>query len=201
MSNLVNEAAVFDALLEGKEVSFDYYYEKFHRKVYANILKLVSDENFAKDILQEVFLAFWNGRGGIKSYLSVPGWLFTTSYNKSMDFLKKRIVETSLFMGNEEFLHALVDMPQVNETFYEKQLQILAEAVNHLPPRKREVYKLCRFEGHTHDYVAAQTGLTVFSVRDYLKQSSRLVRSYIQKKYPEGIILLLLVVAYWEGQR
>jgi DNA-directed RNA polymerase specialized sigma24 family protein len=89
-----------------------------------------------------------------------------------------------------------MESPEVNEEFYKKQLDILEDAVNHLPRRKKELFSLCRFEGKSLEYAAATLGISEDSAKDYLKQSTRMIKQYIQTNYPiemsvMGVVLFL----------
>ena len=50
---------------QGSVAGFDSIYEKYHRAVYANILKTVRKPELAEDILQDVFVALWENRANI----------------------------------------------------------------------------------------------------------------------------------------
>jgi RNA polymerase sigma-70 factor (ECF subfamily) len=52
--------------------------------------------------------------------------------------------------------------------------------VGHLTARKQAVFRLCCFEGKSAAGVAAATGISVASVRDYLKQATRFIREHVQ---------------------
>ncbi|WP_431212046.1 RNA polymerase sigma factor [Puia sp. P3] len=73
--------------------AFDEIYHQYHNAVYSNIYKLVRQEAVAEDILQEVFIALWENRRRLEP-AKVAGWLFVTSYNKSVKYLKKSRART-----------------------------------------------------------------------------------------------------------
>lgn len=174
---------------------FDRCYARYHQAVYANICKLVSEPPMAEDILQEVFLSFWENRHTV-DMLNPGGWLFVVSYNKSMTFLKKKLRDTSLLLPDNEFLSTVSEEQPVDEALFQLRLSMVEEAVDHLPPRKKEVFRLCRYDGKSADEVAELLGISVFSVKDYLKQSTQFIRQYISRHYANielpGMYLLLL---------
>jgi len=199
MSLPINESSAFELLLQGDPAAFDFYYHKHHRTVFANIFKIIRDRTFAQDILHDVFLAFWEKRESLRSEASVAGWLFVVSQNMSIAFIKQKLKESTVLLENPVVIEQIMETPDINEEFYKKQLEILTDAVNHLPRRKKEVFSLCRFEGRSLEYVATALGISEDSAKDYLKQSTRLIRQYIQEKYPKelsimGITLILLTI-------
>lgn len=174
---------------------FDAVYHQFHQAVYANICKLVCEPQMAEDILQEVFLSLWENRTTI-DLQNAGGWLFVVSYNKSMSFLKKKLRETSVFLPDTTYLATVAEEQPVDEQLFQLRLSMVEEAIDHLPPRKKEVFRLCRFDGKSSDEVANLLGISEMSVKDYLKQSTQFIRQYISSHYANieipGMTLFLI---------
>jgi DNA-directed RNA polymerase specialized sigma24 family protein len=51
--------------------AFDMLYQKYHQAIYRNILKLTKDDDIARDILQDIFVALWEKRTDINPDQSV----------------------------------------------------------------------------------------------------------------------------------
>ncbi|RXK85632.1 RNA polymerase sigma factor [Filimonas effusa] len=182
MADILNESEAVRMLSTGDIAAFDHIYFKYHQQVYANICKITGDPKMAEDLLQEVFFALWKKRDSLHVDKSVANWLFVVSYNKSVSFLRKKIKESFLVPATEG---ELADVKEDNagmqvEQEFASQAAILDLAVDRLPGRKKEVFKLCRYEGRTPEEVALMMGISVQSVKDYLKQSTQLIRNYVR---------------------
>lgn len=177
---------------------FDRLYHQYHQAVYANIYKLVSQQACAEDILQEVFLLMWENRQKLDAE-KVAGWLFVVSYNKAATYLKKKLKEPAILVSDLSLSEQIATPEGPNEALYQLRLTVVEEAINHLPARKKEVFRLCRFEGKSYDEVAEMLGISVISVKDYLKQSTQFIRKYIHSHYPHfeitGMSLMLVYFA------
>lgn len=194
MDAQLTESDAFALLLQGNAEAFDFFYHQHHQAIFANIYKIIQDRAFAQDILHDVFLAFWEKRNSVKSSQAVAGWLYVVSQNKSLSFLKQKLKASTILLENPDVIELIMESPEIDEAFYERQLAILTDAVNHLPKRKKEVFNLCRFEGKSFEYVAMALGITEESARDYLKQSTRMIRQYIQEKHPAELSLMAGVI-------
>ncbi len=175
-----------------EEKQFDQIYFQYHSSIYRNIRKLIYDEDKALDILQEVFITLWNHRTEKFSDSALGGWLFTVSYNKSIDYLRKtikeEITETEKFLNIQSNYEESLEFEQQ----YSLKLELIEKAVENLSPRRKEVFRLCRFEGYSKDEVAEKLMISSDSVSDYLKQANQLIREYIQKEYPTYTNLFVL---------
>ena len=178
---------------------FDGLYHQYHHAVYSNIRKLIRQEEAAEDILQEVFLALWENRQKLDS-TRVAGWLFVTSYNKSIKYLKRKKRESAVPLV-DELLHNSIPEEETNsEEWHRFRVSMIEDAVNHLPERKKRVFQLCRYEGKSCDEVARIMDISPTSVKDYLKQSNRFIKEYIFSNYTELSLSIVPLLIIYLGQ-
>jgi RNA polymerase sigma-70 factor (ECF subfamily) len=190
------ETAQLAALAQGQRAAFEALYHHYKQPVFANIRKMVPDPDAAEDLLQETFIALWENRTALDPAKGAGGWLFVVSYNKAASFLKKKLREAAILEPETDLAELAVADDLGDEELYTTQLALVEEAVAHLPARKQTVFRLCRFEGKSAEEVAAATGISVASVKDYLKQSTRFIREYVQAGHSPalavaGLLLLL----------
>jgi RNA polymerase sigma factor (sigma-70 family) len=177
---------------------FEEYYNKYSQAVYANIRKMVADPALAQDILQDVFVALWEHREQLDPD-RIPNWLFVVSYNKSISCLKRNLRERSTDIFTNSSPIDIIQETPPDEDLYSFRLSILEEAIEKLPLRKKQVFRLCKLEGRPADEVAELLGISAASVRDYLKQATRFIRSYVKQYYPNaeaaGLVLLMFFIS------
>lgn len=191
-SKFENENEALSCLAEGDFAAYNFIYHKYCQLIYGNICKYIRDTNVAEDILQEVFITLWEKRETIKCDIPVGGWLFRVSYNKSIALLKKQL-RHQIMMADSAYL-AVSEIGQMDaaekENLHQYKISLLEEAVNCLPAKKQKVYRLNKFEHKKPEEISEELGLTVISVKHYLKQSTQLIKQYVQFKYPVEIFLL-----------
>lgn len=199
MENCVLFASEHDEIIQlnyGSESAFTSLYHRHHQKIYENILKIVHSPEYAREILQDVFVSLWQNRHCIDKDKPVANWLFVVSYNKSMDFLRKKLREHIDFVEDYDGLCVEIADTQEQDEIVSAQLKVLEEAIGDLSPRKQEVFRLYRFEGYSKERVAEMLDLSVNSVSEYLKQANKSIKQYVSDNYhcaySNGVFLLLL---------
>lgn len=80
---------LIQAIAGGSENAFSEVYRRYHRPIYNYLLRIVQDDAGADDILQEVFLAIWQGAGKFKQKASVKTWIYRIAYKQSISWLRK----------------------------------------------------------------------------------------------------------------
>ncbi len=184
MNNLVQQELtnkqLIKALHQADEISFAYIYQQYHQAVFKNINKLIINQQEAEDILQEVFITLWQKKQELTEEHSVAGWLFTTSYYKSLEQLKKA-VKLSIYELTEAHseLHVEPLEQLTNEVEYNQKVITLTNAIEQLPPQKKLAFKLCRLEGKTYEEIASILNISVDTAKEYVKSASKLLRQTV----------------------
>jgi RNA polymerase sigma-70 factor (ECF subfamily) len=158
---------------------FEQLYADHHLKIYANIYGIVRDSDLAADILQEVFISLWLRlrAGDIK--VSVLAWLFVVSRNMCIACLKTQKKEVTL-SGYPDSSAWPEDstLAEVHEN-HELKMKKIYHALPLLSPRRRQAFVLNKLHGRPIDDVAAMLKTKPSTVREYLKQSLRILRKQV----------------------
>jgi len=173
---------------------FDQIYTQYHKVVYANIFKLIKDPAIAEDILQDVFFALWENKAKLDTQQPISGWLFVVSYNQSISYLRKKIKQGIRYVDSYDPFHTVAEEIFPDKRLIEAELNMLEEAINALSPQKQKVFRLCKFEGKSQKETALILGLSIESVKDYLKQSKYFIKEYILSRNPTGGIISISVI-------
>jgi RNA polymerase sigma-70 factor (family 1) len=167
--------------------AFDTFYERYHRGLYFNILKLTKDPDTAQDILQEVFLTLWEKRLTLDPDHPLPSWLFVVAYNKSINHLRKNLRRSVSLEGAESELKAVRE--EEEEISVEDRAQLLTEAISQLSPQKRRVLELCKLQGKSYEETAQEMHISRHTVKEYLSMAIAHIKLYIRQ---HGTMLLFI---------
>ena len=187
---IFREEELLTRLQKGDMKAFDDLYWKYQKAVYLNVLKLTKDISAAEDIVQEVFISLWEKRHTIDTGRSVSGWLFVSSYNRSINVLKKKLRES----------HAPMEIDQLSEESEPQQhiedlhLAILEKAIAQLPPQKRRVFELCKLQGKTYEEAAIEMNLSKHTVKEYLSGAISFIKDFVHQHPESGKDLIVLFV-------
>lgn len=132
------------------------------------------------DLVQETYARLLRARA--QHPLRAPkAFLFTTARNAALDFFRRRQVVAIDPMAEIDRLPVPEDRPGVPEAVcHDQELQMLAEAIQALPGRCRQVITLRKIHGLSHREIAARLGMAentvnaqvalgVLRLRDYLR--------------------------------
>jgi RNA polymerase sigma factor (sigma-70 family) len=182
--DLNNDASLVALLQKSDLHAFDTLYWKYHQALYSNALKITRDTSAAEDIVQETFITLWQKRALVDAAQSISGWLFVISYNKAVNWQKKKLLETQ----TQKLIAATAVAEELPGT-YAAQMKVLEKALQQLSPQKRRVLELCKLQGKTYKETAAELNISSHTVKEYLSGAMATVKEYAIT-HPEYSVLL-----------
>ncbi|MDR1356050.1 MAG: RNA polymerase sigma-70 factor [Tannerellaceae bacterium] len=156
--------------------AYSVYYPKLVRFSQTYVLSLQDAEN----IVQDVFLHLWENWNRIDSLINMNAFLFMAVKNRCIDYLRKQTQlkqkEQSLSELQEKELqlnlYSLQTLDESNLTKGEIET-IVANAINALPERCREIFILSRLEGLKHKEIAARLNISTNTVEGQMNIALR----------------------------
>lgn len=139
--------------------------------LYAPLLRyaarLTQDEEAAYDILQDVFFKLWERRATLNPDLPLKALLFTMVRNRSLNHQRDKQRHDASRAVMPEALLDPTSRPD-NDVEAEMLGAHLHAWIGELPPRRREAFRLSRYEGLTHEEIARVMRLTPRTVSNHI---------------------------------
>ncbi len=134
------------------------------------------------DLVQESYARLLKAKeAGRISY--AKAFLFTTARNAALDIFRRRKVVSIETVGDWGELSVLEDKPDAGETVSKQQeLELLAQAVQTLPERCRQVLMLRLIQGLSHKEIAAELRISEHTVKAQLAKGMRRCATYFEER-------------------
>jgi RNA polymerase sigma-70 factor (family 1) len=185
----LSENELCDLLKSGDYAAFSEIYERYSFQLMSHALRKCKDDDYAKDLLQEVFTMLWENRTNLQIRKSLSGYLAASirhSFLKNVKYEKdKDNYGSSLYT----FVTAVSNDTTADHLIRKKQLEVIIEKeLLALPPKMREIFLKCRFHGFTHKQIAAELKI---SEKTVTRQVSNAL-AILKKKLPFFVFSLLI---------
>ena len=167
------------------EALFRQYYSPLCKSLY----RILKDVSLAEDIVQEVFLKVWDRRSQLQLDEAIHGYLYRSCYNTALNFLKQQKPGIDINSGIEIAFSHLDAEKALN--YLETEHQIL-EAIENLPPKTREVFRMSRFEELSYREIAEKLGISIKAVEKHMGIALQRLRENL-KEYLISMLLFILV--------
>jgi len=155
-------------------------------------LKFVHDSAIAEDIVQELFIYFWENHIRLGRMNSLNMYLYTAVKNRALNYLKKKYTKITVTQSDElvdAFPEELVQNP--SELIECKELEaILEKALGSLPEKCRTIFSLKRFADMSNKEIAAHLNISEKTVEAQMTIALRKLTIYVNTHWQNSAIIL-----------
>lgn len=186
------ELFIIKKMIEGDVDSFKYFFYRYYNDLCNFVNIYLHDPILSEEIVQDIFVFFWENKGKLKINTSVKSYLYSASKFKSLNLLRdtknqKRIVEK---LGNrEQILTTELAGSDIDVDEFKK---ILDDAINQLAPKCREIFLLSKQDELSNKEIADRLGISIKTVENQITIALKKLRKYLNP-FRGKIFLLFLI--------
>lgn len=177
----MNDEDIMEKVGGGKVEMMAVLFERHHVKLYNYFLRLTGNNGVSEDLTQDVFFRILKYRTTFRRESKFTTWMYQIGRNVHMDHLKKNKPEMSLDDTHEE--EPAPGLEPAQKTEEEQEALFLRRALSLLPPARKEVLVLSRFQGMKYDEIALLLGCSLSSVKVRVHRAVKdLKKNYLELK-------------------
>lgn len=176
--------------LKDDQKAFSEIYQRYWQRLYVFALSKLNDEGNAEEVIQNVFIDFWQKRDSDKIE-NLSAYLYRAVKNKCIDQIRQRLVRNN----HEEIVRQTcddADMGTQELLAFQELKAAINTAMNNLPEKTREIFRLNRMEYLSVREVSVALGIPERTVEHHIAQALKLMRVYLR-----DFIVLFLVFQYY----
>ncbi len=173
----------------GDLAAFDKLVVRYRTRLYGLVYHMTSNNEDARDLVQEIFLKAFRSIGGFRGKSSFYTWLHQIGVNMTINFLKKRgrRFQMSLddldsnIQNDKEFLEMTASSDPVREANLSELQRRLNESMMKLSPEHRAVVAMFDIQGLPHAEISKVLGVSEGTVRSRLFYAHRQLQNYLEE--------------------
>ena len=146
---------------------FEKTYQSYYSKLFRIATKMLQDTEGAKDVVQDVFTAYYFAMNNEKVIRDTKNWLVRSTINKGIDYKRK----TARTVTMESAL------PETNESPQDEASDIL-NAIAHLN-EKEQTLVILYSEGYSYKEIAEMTGRNLPSIGKTLSRIMDKIKKHL----------------------
>lgn len=180
----IEDKRLIQAFRNDDELGLKELFKRYYRPLCVYAFKFLDDIHLAEDIVQDLFIGFWeekkykNVKGSIKNYL------FVSVRNRSINYLTSHKVVNTDYIKNleKEFTFQYYDEDEISDRKEKLHLEIAK-----LPPQSQKVLKKIVFEKKKYKEVSEELNVSLNTVKTHFSRALKHLRGSM-----DLIILLML---------
>jgi RNA polymerase sigma-70 factor (ECF subfamily) len=170
-----NETDLVTRLNNGDQQAMSELYDRFSGAILGVIMKIITDQATAEDVLQETMLKIWNNIG---SFDTAKGrlftWMINIARNQAIDKTRsKNFKNSSQNSSLEDSVYVSETVPSAGASVDTMDVQ---NWLLHLPEENRHLMRLAYFMGYTQEEISKELDMPLGTVKTKIRNSLILLR-------------------------
>ncbi|MNK10133.1 ECF RNA polymerase sigma factor SigK [compost metagenome] len=159
----LSEQEIISLLLQQNEKGFNYLYDNYSAAIYGIITRVVSEKEYADEIIQDVFVKIWKN---IAQFDSEKGrlytWMINLARNTAIDYIRSKGFQ------NEQKNQSIPDFVNDSEQ-YATAPNVdhigVKEVLSQLKEEWRELIDLAYYKGYTQQEIAERLDIPIGTIK------------------------------------
>lgn len=172
----------------GDASAYESVFRALFQPLVGYVARIVDSRAVAEELVQELFMTLWRRRATLEvTGGSLTAYLFASARNRGLAHIRRERV-AARFRDRQELDARIAEHDRARNLHDDRaDIEIalaIADAVNALPERCREVFKLSRQRGLTYAEIAKELGISPKTVENHMARAFRTLRARLQRFLP-----------------
>jgi RNA polymerase sigma-70 factor (ECF subfamily) len=176
---------ILSRIKEGDIEQFEVLFKEYYERLCQFAIKYVKNIEQSEGVVQDTFYNIWKNHKTLNITTSLKAYLYTAVRNNCLQKLRTR----SLDIKYENYYksHYVNESISPADELDAKELsKVINKALNSLPDRCREIFKMSRYEGLKYHEIADKLSISIKTVEANMGKALKHFRLYL-RDYAEAV--------------
>ncbi len=179
------ELFIFNRMAGGDKDAFRFFFDKYYTDLCAFVNFYTQSLDMSEEIVQGIYVYFWENRANIKIASSVKSYLYSSVKNKGLNYLRnkknKSKIHDALAGFDQTYSWELSDLTIDREWIF----GLVDQAIGTLPPKCREIFLMAKEKELSYKEIAGQLNISAKTVENQMGKAFKLIRDFMRPYYNE----------------
>jgi RNA polymerase sigma-70 factor (ECF subfamily) len=187
------EQFIFSRMAEGDQDAFRFFFDKYYTDLCNFVNIYLHDPMISEEIVQDIFVYLWEKKEKITIDSSVKAYLYRSSKNKSINFLRNEKRKSNV----QEKIRGFIDFKtEISDDFLDADelRELIGKAIGNLPGRTREVFILGKENHLSYREIACKLNISEKTVENQMGSALRKLREQLRPYYDKIFLFFVVMV-------
>lgn len=188
---------LFLKIKNNNQDAFEIVFLKYYSELCVYAASILGSKDVSEEIVQDVFVRFWESRNKITIQSSIRAYLYKTVHNQCINQIESwKIREKYSSNISNEYKHNLNSIPFTGDypiaNLIVKELEEkIKESIDALPDQCKEVFYLIRFKNKSYQETANQLNISLNTVKTQMQRAIFKLKAMLQEYLPLFISIFI----------
>jgi len=170
----LSDTEIFEKFKNGSDAAFGEIYQRHWQRLYVHAFNMLDDEDEAKDIIQEIFTAFWLKGRGLDLKTSLRTYFHSAVKNRILNMIEHNRIRNNYLNSLSEFLffHNNVEVKMEED----ERIEFIEKEILYLPIKMRTIFELRRNEEFSYKEIGEQLGISDKTVKKQINNAIKILK-------------------------
>lgn len=179
-------------LKERDELAFTEVYSRHWDMLFHHSRKVLGDVDESKDLVQDLFVSFWNKAGQLDIKTNLKGYLYKAARNRILNQIRNKKV-------NHDFIEVIAaQLDDFDNTTIEgiderELVALIDKEIGHLPPKLKLAFEMSRKEFLSNKQIAAELGISEDAVKQQISRAMKTLKFKLGQHTALSIVLITMM--------
>lgn len=161
-------------LRSNPKIGFEKAYAEYGEKLLYYIYSKTGDKRHSEDMLQDVFVEFWNKIDQVDT--TVYGFIFQITKYQIFNYFRSKQIRNKYILHFSNFLSEINSVTPQKYLEAKEIMEQIEQIVEQMPPQCRKVFIMSRFEYKTNEQIAQDLQISKRTVENYITKALAFIR-------------------------
>lgn len=170
---------LYKRIAAGDESAFRSLFEIYAPRLLAMAARITGSVAVADDLVQDTFLKIWITRDQLTEVAQPGAWIKKICFFLAVNYVRRQTIRDKVMdtVGHEK----AKELPVAEMIEFRQLLGLVNKAVQQLPEKQQQIYRLSREQGLSINEIAQHMDLAISTVKNLLVMALKNIRAFLQK--------------------
>ena len=165
---------ILERLKLGDMVAYEMLFKKYSKNLTLQAFHILKDQMEAEDLVQSIFIDFWDRKLYLNIKSSIKSYLQMTVYNKSISIIRTRQRQQKHLNDYKQDTNQITETNIFERKQSDKDVNLFLAG---LSPQRQQAFNLVYMENRKYQEAADEMGISINSIKTHLKIALRILRN------------------------
>ncbi|HLG08514.1 MAG TPA: sigma-70 family RNA polymerase sigma factor [Gaiellaceae bacterium] len=183
----LSDEALVALVARGDEAALAELYDRMGRIAYGLALRVLRDERYAEDAVQEAFLAVWRTAAAFRAERAKAStWILTLVHRRAVDLVRREERRRAEPLADEQSSAGETALATDEAAWLRFERERVQAALGQLPDVQREAIELAYYGGFSQSELAERLGVPLGTIKSRMFAGLARLRELLDDSAQEG---------------
>ncbi len=175
-----NDVHLYKEMRGKNQAALEKLYSRYEKLVYSFAYRMTGSVTLSEDVVQDVFMKLWNGKGEYdESKGKFSSWLLTVTRYTAVDHLRKVKQEDTLEIEERDALQSEAKLIE-DEVAWQEERALIHRIIKTLNIDQQKIVNLFYFKGYSQQQISESCNIPLGTVKGRIRLALKHLRTQLE---------------------